>query len=1197
MHISDLFQKDIHRPINGVVKADQLDDASIWQELDEFVVTQELNTHLRAFFDRYCEAIDSPNDPNIAGNIGVWVSGFFGSGKSHFIKVLSHLLDNETHTYEGQSRKAVEFFEDKITDSMFIGDIKRAVAADTDVILFNIDSKASSNDGRDAVLAVFLKVLNEKLGYSPDHPHIAHMERYLDDKNLFNTFKQHYATEAGHDWLEERDAYEFNRDEVIAALAKTLDQSEESCEQWIDGSEDNFSLTVENFAKWTKAYLDKKGNDYRLIFLVDEVGQFIGKDSGLMLNLQTITEQLGTVCKGRAWVMVTSQSDINAVLGDIKVSDGNDFSKIQGRFKTRLSLSSGNVDEVIAQRLLAKTDSVIPTLEQRFDKDGDIINNQLSFVDIGTTYPRFNSAEDFAQMYPFAPYQFKLLQRVFESIRKAGATGLHLAQGERSLLDAFQHAAKAISTEEIGVLVPLYQFYPSIQSFLDPGVKRTIDHADENRSLEPFDTKLLQVLFLIRYVEEMKGNVDNLVTLCLDRIDADRLALKQQINDSLARLEKNSLISRNGDLYYFLTNEERDISREIKKIPVPGSDEAKTLGKIVYEDVLRDQRKHRYSGNGKDISYNRNCDGQPVGHRTDGQMAMEIISPLSEDYELSNAQKCTLNSSIDEGKLILRLPNDDHLGREITAYLQTDKYLKNQDDSTAAPGTRRIHKELAHENQQRRNRLTDIVSEMISSAECFAAGQPLDPKAAEPIKRISECLDYLVTNTFTKLKFLKHSVEHPEREMQALLRSDDVAQANLDLQGEEANPEAFAELHKYIGLASGRETLVFYALCHGRFADRPYGWPEEQTALLLIRLYAAGKIRIDRSGNELSKQQLIDAVAKTSEWRKLTIHERVSANPEDVKKARELGRLTFDEMGPDAEEPLYNFLKSKLHEQYTHLNRYGESTRNGNYPGSDQIQNSQSLLDSLLSIDESNRFIQRFNDNRDDLEEHAEQYTTLRTFYEKQKPVWDKLNKASENYKLNEQQLRSNPEANSALDRIQTILKAPAPYGLIQETDKLLRIVDAVNDELLANQRAQSLQKVDSHLENIKKELATVAADDILTRACTDPLSGLRNKIESFTSLAHISQAEAQALQCKDSAISKIAEFAQKKIEAANEASGKPLDASSSTPQFKPIQTIAASNFQSGGYLETADQVESYIAKLRAELMAAVDTGKRVEIR
>jgi hypothetical protein len=140
---ANLFHKDICRPINGVVKADQLDEASVWQELDEFVVTRELNQHLRQFFSTYCDSIDHRHDADVSGKIGVWVSGFFGSGKSHFLKVLSYLLQNHSHTHGVQSKQALKFFETKIKDALLFGDIQRAVASNTDVILFNIDTEVT----------------------------------------------------------------------------------------------------------------------------------------------------------------------------------------------------------------------------------------------------------------------------------------------------------------------------------------------------------------------------------------------------------------------------------------------------------------------------------------------------------------------------------------------------------------------------------------------------------------------------------------------------------------------------------------------------------------------------------------------------------------------------------------------------------------------------------------------------------------------------------------------------------------------------------------------------------------------------------------------------------------------------------------------------------------------------------------------
>ena len=335
----------------------------------------------------------------------------------------------------------------------------------------------------------------------------------------------------------ERDAYQFHHDEVIQAWCEATGQSKEAAEKWIDGAEESFSLSVENFCKWVKEYLDTKGPQHRIIFLVDEVGQFIGSDTHLMLNLQTITEGLGTVCRGRAWIVVTSQEDIDAVLGEMKTSRLTTSPKFKAASRPGcrcpVPTSMRSFRNACSRRSPRSW-----TTSRRFTTKRAISFSTNSVSPTGVTFPKFKDADDFAKSYPFAPYQFRLVQKIFEAIRKAGATGLHLSRGERSVLDAFQEAGKQVANQEVDVLVPLYRFYPAIESFLDTAVKKTIDQAADNESLKPFDITLLKVLFLIRYVDEMKGNIDNLVTLCLDKIDGDRLALKKQIEESLARLEK-----------------------------------------------------------------------------------------------------------------------------------------------------------------------------------------------------------------------------------------------------------------------------------------------------------------------------------------------------------------------------------------------------------------------------------------------------------------------------------------------------------------------------------------------------------------------------------------------------------------------------------------------------------------------------------
>ena len=228
MKIGDLFDRNIRRQINGVVKADQLDASSVWQELDEFVVTRELNIHLSDLVSVILSTIETGE--GAADKNGIWVSGFFGCGKSHLIKVLSYLLENDEHVHNGDRRAAVDFFEEKLDDAMLYADLKKVVTASIDSVLFNIDTKADPARGPDALLRVFLKVLNEKQGYCGEHPHIAHMERHLDQQGELKAFHAAFAKASGSSWVEERDAWEFQRDELVEAITATLGQSEESAE-------------------------------------------------------------------------------------------------------------------------------------------------------------------------------------------------------------------------------------------------------------------------------------------------------------------------------------------------------------------------------------------------------------------------------------------------------------------------------------------------------------------------------------------------------------------------------------------------------------------------------------------------------------------------------------------------------------------------------------------------------------------------------------------------------------------------------------------------------------------------------------------------------------------------------------------------------------------------------------------------------
>lgn len=1202
MLIEKLFERDIFRPINGVVKADQLDNSSVWQELDEFVITRELDRHFRRFVEWYLQAVDEGRNVDPAGKMGIWISGFFGSGKSHFLKVLSYLLSNRTYYKDGQSRRAVEFFESKVKDATLFADIKRAVVADTDVILFNIDSKADhgSSAGRDLILRVFVKVLNELQGYSGDHPHIAHMERYLEGKGKLKVFQAAFERLARTPWEKERDAYQFNQDEVVKALSEALGQSEAASIRWLEGAEDNFALSVESFCKWVNEYLDTKGPQHRIAFLADEVGQFIGTDSHLMLNLQTITEELGTICRRRAWVIVTSQEDMDTVLGDMSRTRKQDFSKIQGRFFPPLSLSSANVDEVIQARLLAKLPDVKDLLEAEFHAKGDILKNQLTFRDCGMTFRAFRDVDDFVKNYPFCPYQFQLVQKIFESIRKAGATGLHLARGERSMLDAFQSSAKTVSASEVGILVPVYDFYPSIESFLDTSVKKTIDQAADNPDLLPFDIRLLQALFLIRYVEEMKGNVDNLVTLCLDRIDGDRLALRRHIEESLVRLEKQTLINRSGDVYFFLTNEERDINKEIKQVDLSSGEEAKLLGELIFDEVLAGRRKHRYSVNSKDFEFNRRCDLFPVGNQKEGALLVSAITPLADDYESYDNAKAILDSTKDDGCVLVWLGNDERLGRELRTYLQTEKYVSRKNDGTLPETTKRILNACAADNRQRRGRLIELLGDMLVDSEYFVAGQILKKKGATPSAILDEAMDYLVTNTFNKMSYLKRLVSEPPKEIQAVLRSNDVAKLTLELQSGENNPEALDDLREYLRLALLKsQQVVLHDMIEKRYSLRPYGWPDEEVLLLLARLVVLGEATLSMDSAILPIDKAYDAITTPAKRRKIVVRRRETVDPKAIQNARALGKELFAEMGPDGEDPLFSFLQERLREWQTSLASFKQLADTGNYPGADEIGDGLTLINPLLADKESRVFIGRFNGLKDDLVQLADEVHELEHFYTHQKATWEKLRKAYASFQLNRLELERDETAASRLTRMKEILSAKSPFGLIKEVEDLIATVGATNSLLLSARRNEIIAKIDGHIAKIDKELAEVRGDPALRSACIAPFETLREQVRTQESLAHIAQAENEALTECDLALSRIEEFVRRltvqPVPPAGGSPGEPLPPS--PPAVRKRRIVTPAKIVTTPYLETPEDVDRFLDALRQELEAALANNERVEIR
>lgn len=435
-----------------------------------------------------------------------------------------------------------------------------------------------------------MKVFNERQGFCGSIPFLADLERQLAEKGRYAEFKKLFAKDFGKTWEESRNKFDFIQDYIVDVLSEMDFMSEAAARNWCEKATEPYRISIENFAKMVKGYLDRKGDNHHIVFLVDEIGQYIGDDSKLMLNLQTVTEDLGTACQGKVWIVVTSQQDIDSVTK----TKGNDFSKIQGRFDTRLSLSSANVDEVIKKRILAKTTTAEQTLRLLYEQKATIIKNLIVFND-GVEKKLYADDNDFAAVYPFVPYQFNLLASVLTSIRTHGASGKHLSEGERSMLALFKESAMKLMNEQDGAMIPFNVFYDALHQFLDHSHKGVITRAMDNNYINPdhqtdcFNVNVLKTLFLIKYVKEITANIENITSLMIAEIDTDRIALKKQVEEALKVLVRQMLVQKNGDIYVFLTDEEQEINREIESQNVEMADVISKVSELIFEDIFSDK--------------------------------------------------------------------------------------------------------------------------------------------------------------------------------------------------------------------------------------------------------------------------------------------------------------------------------------------------------------------------------------------------------------------------------------------------------------------------------------------------------------------------------------------------------------------------------------------------------------------------------
>lgn len=878
MTLKTIFNKPVDRPIEGVIKAD--DEASLRLEIEEYVLTNEVEKRLESFLDAY---------NNYEGANGVWVSGFFGSGKSHLLKMLALLLENRQ--IDGAS--ALDLFLPKCGGNEILrGDLKRAVAIPSKSILFNIDQKADviSKTQIDALLAVFVKVFDEMCGYYGKHGHIAQFERDLDSRGLYDQFKSAYESTAGRTWQRGREQALLEAKNIAKAYAQVNGGDEVSAMGILDKYRSQYRVSIEDFAEQVNAYIERQSPDFRLNFFVDEVGQYIADNVKLMTNLQTIAESMATKCRGRAWVIVTAQEDMGAVVGEMGKQQGNDFSKIQARFANRMKLTSADVAEVIQKRLLMKTEEGIGQLSDIYHAQSNNFKTLFDFADGSQTYRNYQDRDHFIHSYPFIPYQFALFQSAIQNLSQHNAfEGKHSSVGERSMLGVFQQVAIQIGDHEIGQLATFDLMFEGIRTALKSQIQKAVIQAESHLD-NLFAVKLLKTLFLVKYVKEFKPTVRNLCVLMLGSFNQDLPALRKRIEEALSLLEQQTYVQRNGELYEYLTDEEKDVEQEIKNTEVESSDVATELEKIVFDHVIK-HRKIRYDASdnkagGQDYPFSRKLDDRL--HGREYELAIHVISSFHEHAE--NEQMLRTSSTYKSDELFMVLPTDERLMRDLLMYKRTEKYIRQNMSITQHEAVKRILTDKGFQNRERYAELQQRVQILMGKAKLFVAGADIEIGSEDVQTRVLCGFHELISRAYPNLRMLR-GITYTENDIAQCLKASQEGLFGNDatsLAESEQELLAFIQSNNRGGVRTTLKNLL------EKFERKPYGWYYAAVLCTLANLCARGKIEVRTDGNLLEEDALERALRNTHGHGNVVLEPQVEFTQSQVRALKAFYEEFFD---------------------------------------------------------------------------------------------------------------------------------------------------------------------------------------------------------------------------------------------------------------------------------------------------------------
>jgi hypothetical protein len=1168
MKLSDLYKRSINRRIDPVATVSELDEGYVEKEIDEYFFTDTLFKHLHTLLKKIAEGME--------GRTGVWINGYYGSGKSHFLKYIYYCLS------DAYGEQALDHFEGSLSDyegdpldqPVTEGDARRVRSKldklTVDPLMFNIKTVADDEDDDVSVTRVFYNQLNEFRGYNKTNIQIARFEKLLDEQGQLEAFKEAFEERTGDAWDNKaNDAVGMMLDDVVGAADEVADIDPESTRTFL---QKEAQVSIEVFIDRLEAFLADKPDDYRLIYLVDEVSQFMEGRPNMLLDLQTIIEQVGDRLGDQVWVVCTAQQDLSRLVSDIKEKQQADYSygKIMGRFETYLPLESQQADRITRKRVLAKkkSEGTVP-LREYFRENETAIRNQFQRTE-SELYRGYQDEEEFVDHYPFVPYQFKLILEVIRAFERAEFFVQGISSTERSLIGNVHEVAKACKDEDVGYFAPFDMVYNAqISDYLTHRARSIINNAlqlDRVRN-EAFAQRVVKTLFLVSNLrEDQSGNfpatAENIAFTLIDEVDPNWSELKRKTQDLLDYLVDENVVSESEGTYRFLQEEEIRVKREIDKTQITRHDRLETVA----EDVIgpTSQWSNRFDLKGTKIRLRLKVDDYQDGSSGDAVVQFRL-------YHQEDPEEIAIRAAKHELVFCLNETFSDEQQKKLHEAVRIESYLQDHLDSATDQRREAMH-HFQQESQRTLKELCRWFEKSLSSVS-YVTGQQVRDASDHNGQSAQSLYESIVTEHLWRL--------YDKRDLATLYadkRSDLEEEAKqTQTQLDDRLTEAETEVHNQ--LTYRNHPTVADIVRH--FSGAPFGWQDTEVIHILLRLEARNKWTFQYKSEDVDRLTFVKRAVKRQERDAITIHEMEDIDPALLHEAVTAMNQTIfnaDEVEETTdpkrlEEEIRETLRAKRNEAE------GDASDHHSRPFAQHFEALASDLKDVAQVRGARELFEEVVEQADELQSRVDRARELLNFWGRNDKKYKEMSDLVDRHRHQTHVLDSDTQ--SRLDKLTTFVESEdRPHQKFRSALDYFEAVQDAIDERVDELKAEVEGKYDRVFDELEARQEKLGVDDVVP-----------DRQVKFDQLDQLDRTE--DLGALDSERFRVEDYRARYLKELNEAAQE----QNGTEEKRETEFFEMNEELSRHELETEEDVEAFVDDLKGKLLARVRDDKIVIIK